>query len=79
MNKSYTVIILEFCPHKMKTTIRGHPKYDSIINNPLKLMDAIYQLINEPIYETYPYMSLTEYLSIMVNTSAVYSCMNLMT
>ena len=43
VNKSYTVIILEFCPHKMKTTIRGHPKYDSIINNPLKLMGEKFQ------------------------------------
>ena len=51
----------------MQTIIEEHPEYDSIINNPLKLMDEISQSMYEPIWETYPYLSLTEYLAIMMD------------
>ena len=37
------MIFKEFGPIQMKNIIKEHPEYDSIINYPLKLIDAIAQ------------------------------------
>ena len=68
MKNSYAMIFKEFCPHQMQTIIKEHPEYDSIINNPLKLMDSISLSMHELIWAIYPYLSLIEYLAIMVDT-----------
>ena len=41
--KAYVMIFKEFCPCHTQNIIKENPKYDSIINNNLKLMDAISQ------------------------------------
>ena len=66
--KAYAMKFKEFCLSQMKNIIKEHPKYDSILNNPLKLMYAIAQSIHEPIRATHPYLSLTESLERMMNT-----------
>ena len=35
------MIFKELCPSIMQDRLEEHPKYDSILDNPLKLMDAI--------------------------------------
>ena len=52
----------------MQNIIKEHPKYDIIINDTLKLMDAISQSMHDPIQATLLYLSLTEYFTIMMNT-----------
>ena len=59
VKKAYAMIFKEFYGSNMKNRIKYHPKYDSILNNPLKLIDAIAQSMYEPIRATYPYLSLT--------------------
>ena len=41
IKKAYAMIFKELCPSIMQDRLEEHPKYDSIIDNPLKLMDAI--------------------------------------
>ena len=62
------MIFKEFVPIHMQNIIKEKPKYDSIINDHLKLMYRISQSMNEPIQATYPYLSLAEYITIMMNT-----------
>ena len=52
----------------MKNRIKEHPEYDSVLNNPLKIMGEIAQPMHNPICATYPYLKLTESLAIMMNT-----------
>ena len=58
VKKAYTMIFKEFYPSQIKNIIKDHPKYDSIINDPLKIMDATAQSTDKTIRETYPYLSL---------------------
>ena len=51
----------------MQNRIKEHPKYSSILNYPLKLMDAISHSMCEPVQAIYPYMPLTESISRMMN------------
>ena len=44
--KAYEMIFKEFCWHQMKTRVKDNSKYESIINFPLKLIDAIAHLIH---------------------------------
>ena len=43
VKKAYSVIFQEFCPSQMQNRIKEHPTYDSILGNPLKLMDTTAQ------------------------------------
>ena len=61
------MIFKNFCPSQIQNRIKQHPEYDSIINHPLKLTDAISQSKYKPIQATYPYISLTQYLAIIMN------------
>ena len=47
--KVYVMIFKEFCPSHIQNRIKEYPKYDIIINYPLKLMGAISQSMQEPI------------------------------
>ena len=62
------MIFKELFPSQMQNRIKDHTKYDSIINNLLKLMDEISQAMQNPIRSTYPYLPLTESLERMTNT-----------
>ena len=66
--KVYAMIFKEFCPRHMQNRIKEHPGYDSIINNPLKLINEIAQSMHEPLRATYLYLSLTESLARITNT-----------
>ena len=52
VKKAYAMIFKEFCPNQIQNIIKKHPKYDSVIENDLKLMDAIAQSMYEPIRQT---------------------------
>ena len=41
VKKAYVMIFKEFFPSNMQNRIKDHTKYDSIINNPLNIMDEI--------------------------------------
>ena len=56
MKKPYAMIFKEFCLHQMKTKIKDNPEYESILNNALKLMDAIDQSMGDYIQAKYPYL-----------------------
>ena len=43
VKKAYAMIFKDFFPSQTQNRIKEHPEYDSIINNPLNIMDAIYQ------------------------------------
>ena len=60
--------LLAFCPIHMQNIIIEHPKYYSILKDPFKLMDTISQSIHTHIQSEYPYLSLTKYLAIIMNT-----------
>ena len=62
------IIFKELCLSQMKNRIKEHPEYDSVLNNPLKIMGEIAQPMHNPICATYPYLKLTESLAIMMNT-----------
>ena len=66
--KAYAMIFTRFFLHYMQTRVEEHPKYDSIINDTFKLIYAISPSTHEPIRSTYPYLSLTYYLSRMMHT-----------
>ena len=56
------------CTSQIQNGVKDHPKYEIILNDPLKLRDAIYQSMHEYIRKSYPYLSLTEPLAILMNT-----------
>ena len=60
--------LLAFCTIHMQNIIKEHPKYYSILNHTFKLMDTISQSIHTHIRSEYPYLSLTKYLAIIMNT-----------
>ena len=64
----YVMIFEQFCPSRIQNRIKEHQKYESILKYTLKIMDVIDQSMYEPIQETYPYLLLTEYLAIIMNT-----------
>ena len=67
MKREYAIIFNELSPSQIQNIIKYHPKYDSILNYPLNLIGAIYQSLHKPIRAKNTYMSLTEYLSRMMN------------
>ena len=62
------MIFEELFPSHKQNRIKYHPEYEIIINDPLEITDEISQSMHEPIRETYPYMSLTESIEIIMNT-----------
>ena len=67
INSVYQMIFKDLCPSQTKNRIKDHPKYDSINNNILKIMDGIDQSMHNTIQETYPYLLLAESLAIIMN------------
>ena len=68
VKKAYAMIFKEFYGSNVQNRIKYHPKYDRILKNLLKLMDAIAQSMYEPIRATYPYLSLTSYIARIMYT-----------
>ena len=68
IRKAYAMISKDFFPSKMQNIIKEHLKYDSILNDPLKLTYAIAQEMHETIRATYPYISFIKYLARMKNS-----------
>ena len=62
------MIFKELFPNQNQTIIKDHPKYDSILNDPLKLIDEHFQSMHKPIRLTYLYISLEWSLVKITNT-----------
>ena len=56
VKKAYAMIFKEFCSSQIKSIIKEHPKYDSILKDTLNLMDEISQSMHETIRSTYSYL-----------------------
>ena len=52
----YAIRFKELGPHHMQTRMKEKPEYNSIINYPLKLIDAIAQSVHGTIRTTYSYL-----------------------
>ena len=66
--KAYAMIFKELCTSQMQNIIKDQLEYDTILFNPLKLMDEIDQSMQERIRTKYKYLSLTESLARIMNT-----------
>ena len=53
VKKLYVIIFKELCLSQMKNRIKEHHEYDSVLNNPLKIMGEIAQPMHNPIWATY--------------------------
>ena len=49
VKKEYAMIFMELYPSQVQNKIKYHPKEDSILNDPLKIMDKISQSMHEHI------------------------------
>lgn len=72
MTKAYGLIIANYCSTTMQTKIEEHPEYESkILDNPIELLDAILILMHDPVRAKYPFASLTDAISHLVNIKQV--------
>ena len=66
--KAYAMIFKEFCPSWMQKRFKYHHEYNSLLNETLKVMDALAQEMHKPIQATYAYLSLGEPLARKMST-----------
>jgi hypothetical protein len=58
---TYSLIYLQHCNKTIQDRITGHPEFESKIeNDPIKLLQAVKILINDPVRARYPFASITE-------------------
>ena len=61
MGKAYSLIYENYCDSTMQTRIKEHPKYYSeILDNPIKLLEAIGILMHEPVRAQFSYVSMMD-------------------
>ena len=61
MGKAFSLIYENYCDTTMQTQIKEHPKYYSeILDNPIKLLEAIGILMHEPVRAQFGYVSMME-------------------
>ena len=66
--KAYAYIYEAYCSKEIQIAIKELPKYESeIVNQPLNLLKEIKILMHTPMKARYPFMSLTENLSSLLN------------
>jgi hypothetical protein len=68
LTKAYALIFSTYCNKTMQNRIEEHPDYESTIcNDPIELLNKIKVLMHDPIRAKYPFASLTEAMSRMLN------------
>ena len=61
LGKAYSLIYENYCDTVMQARIKEHPKYYSeILDNPIKLLEAISILMHEPVRAQFAYVSMME-------------------
>ena len=68
MAKAYADIFSSYCTKLMKTRIESHPDFSTnIYNKPIALLEAIKTLTHDPIRARYPFATLTDAMSRVIN------------
>lgn len=67
--KAYSLIFMNYCTKAMQIWIEEHPDFSSKIkNDPITLLEAIETLTHDPIWARYPFASMTEAITRLVNS-----------
>jgi hypothetical protein len=68
MTKAYALIFGTYCNKTMQDRIEEHPEFETKIrDDPIELLEKIKVLMHDPIRAKYPFASLTEAISRMLN------------
>ena len=68
MGKAYALIFSTYCSKMMQHQIEEHPDFEATIrHDPIELLKSIKVLMHDPIHAKYPYASLMEAMSQMLN------------
>ena len=68
MTKAYALIFSTYCKKKMQNQVEEHPEFETTIrDDPIELLNKIKMLMHNPIRAKYPYASLTEAISRILN------------
>jgi antitoxin (DNA-binding transcriptional repressor) of toxin-antitoxin stability system len=68
LTKAYALIFSTYCNKTMHNRVEEHPEFETTIcNDPIELLNKIKVLIHDPIRAKYPFASLTEAISRMLN------------
>jgi len=68
LKKTFALIFQSYCSATMQRRLEEHPEFElSIQDDPIKLMEAIAQLMHEPIRAVYPYSAVTEAMKRFIN------------
>jgi hypothetical protein len=68
LTKAYALIFSTYCNKTMQNRIEEHPDFETTIrDDPIELLNKIKVLMHDPIRAKYPYASLTEAMSRMLN------------
>ena len=68
LNKAFALIYSTYCNKVMQNRIEEHPDYETIIrDNPIELLAKIKVLMHDPIRAKYPFASLTEAITRILN------------
>jgi len=67
LSKAYALIYDTYCDKAMQNEIKKRPNYSAIVNDPVALIKAIREIMHEPIREKYPFASVTEAISRLIN------------
>ena len=66
--KVYAYIFENYCAKELQIALKELPNYESdVVNNPINLLKEVRGLMHTPIKARYPFMSLTENLSNLLN------------
>ncbi len=72
LTKAYALIFSAYCNKTMQNRIEEHPDYESTIrDDPIELLTKIKVLMHDPIRAKYPFASLTEAMSRMLNLKQI--------
>jgi hypothetical protein len=68
LTKAYALIFSTYCNKTMQNRVEEHPKFEATIrDDPIELLNKIKVLMHDPIRAKYPFASLTEAISRMLN------------
>ena len=72
LTKAYALIFSAYCNKTMQNRIEEHPDYENTIrDDPIELLTKIKVLMHDPIRAKYPFASLTEAMSRMLNLKQI--------
>jgi hypothetical protein len=68
LTKAYALIVSTYCNKTMQNRVEEHPKFETTIrDDPIELLNKIKVLMHDPIRAKYPFASLSEAISRMLN------------